>query len=237
MKFVDLSLSDVAANLALDEALLDEAVSSDDEFFRLWESELPAVIIGRASKIEEEVNLAYCEETRLPVFRRCSGGLSVVIGPGCLMYSVILSKRQNPALDVVDHCHEFVLDRIRSALNGLSLNVSISGTSDLTVDGQKCSGNSLRSKREAILYHGTLLYDASISQISRSLHMPPRAPDYRAKRTHDEFLTNLAVDRDSLWTALKQAWPCQEAAEEWPQHRTEQLVIEKYGAKDWTYAR
>ena len=51
MKFVDLSLPDVAANLALDEALLDEAVSSDDEFFRLWESELPAVIIGRASKI------------------------------------------------------------------------------------------------------------------------------------------------------------------------------------------
>jgi len=237
MKYVDLSLPDVAMNLALDEALLDQTVSSGDEFFRLWESETPAVIIGRASKIEEEVNLAFCEKTSLPVFRRCSGGLAVVIGPGCLMYSVILSKRRNPTLAIVDHCHDFVLQRIRSALNRLSLDVRISGTSDLTVDGQKCSGNSLRSKREAILYHGTLLYDASIIQISRCLHMPPRAPDYRAERTHDEFLTNLAVDRDLLRTALRQAWPCEGPADEWPRGRTERLVIEKYGSKDWTYAR
>ena len=49
------------------------------------------VVIGRSSRTADEVDLEYCRAEGIPVLRRCSGGAAVVVGPGCLMYSVVLA--------------------------------------------------------------------------------------------------------------------------------------------------
>lgn len=239
MKYLDVRLPTPAENLALDEALLERAVASAEnvDVFRLWECDAPAVVIGRASRIRQEVELEYCEANKIPVLRRCSGGLAVVLGPGCLMYSVVLTTQNRPELTVVDRCHEFVLGQTRAALASLAVDVSISGTSDLALGNRKCSGNSLRCKREAVLYHGTLLYDASIELISRCLSMPPRAPDYREKRSHADFLTNLPVDAASLKRVLTDVWQCECTLDDWPRQETADLVRQKYLSDDWNFSR
>lgn len=239
MKFLDLTLPTVAENLALDEALLNRVVSmgAAGEVFRLWESDQRAAIIGRASRVDEEIDREYCHAHEVAIMRRCSGGASVVIGPGCLMYAVVLSTEARPELSVVDQAHQFVLGHIQAALSKLPIEVGISGTSDLTVGDQKCSGNSLRCKREAVLYHGTLLYDAAISVISRCLKMPPRQPDYRGERSHASFLTNLDVPLPDLRASLSQAWTCDGSLTDWPKDETRQLAQEKYLTDRWNLQR
>ena len=90
----------MAENLALDEALLEEAEAAAQpvETLRLWEARQHAVVIGRSSRMAAEVRGDVCRELNVPVLRRISGGAAVVVGPGCLMYAVVLSLRLRPAV-------------------------------------------------------------------------------------------------------------------------------------------
>ncbi len=100
MRSIDLTLTTPAENLALDEALLDWAEDENPEweFVRVWESPQPIVVVGRSSRVNEEVHAQRCAELAIPILRRSSGGAAVVAGPGCLMYAVVLSYQSRPAL-------------------------------------------------------------------------------------------------------------------------------------------
>jgi lipoate---protein ligase len=238
MKLLPLTLSSIEANLALDEALLEEAEagSSCGEVLRLWESPTPAVIVGRASKISIEVNAEAAAKDEVPVCRRCSGGTAVVLGPGCLVYSLLLSQHLRPQLQNITWSHQLVMERLCIALDSiphLTGRVTWEGTCDLVLENKKFSGNSLRCKRDWVLYHGTLLYDFRLSQIDRWLGYPPREPDYRQKRSHLDFLINLGVDRKSLEEALKRSWEATEILHDWPAERTEELMASRYLQPQW----
>ena len=77
MKLLDLTLSSPEENLALDEALLEEAEAGggSDELLRLWEPLAPMVVVGRSSRVAGEVNVDACREKGVPILRRCGGGL------------------------------------------------------------------------------------------------------------------------------------------------------------------
>lgn len=201
MRLITVDLPTLAENLALDETLLD-SVAIEGDTFRLWEVQQPSVVLGKASRVEFEVDEDYCRQNDVPLVRRCSGGLSVVVMKGCLIYSVVLRLAEHPELRVIDRAHAYVLDRVARAIRTLDVPVVRDGTSDLTWQGRKFSGNSLRCKQDGLLYHGTLLVDAPLEMIARCLKMPPRQPEYRRERSHDDFLVNLQVPMDALRTAL-----------------------------------
>jgi lipoate-protein ligase A len=240
MYHLPLTLETPAENLALDEALLDAAIAGElaGEVLRLWEPSRPFVVLGRSSK-PTEVRMAACQADGVPVLRRPSGGATVVAGCGCLMYAVLLDLRQRPQLRHVDRAHEFVLGALAGALSPLAPGVALAGTSDLTLaqpngePARKFSGNSLRLKRDWLLYHGTILYNFSLDRIARWLDKPLRTPDYRGQRDHTEFVTNFPATRHQLTVALLDAWHADEPLVEWPQHRTQTLANERYTKLDW----
>ena len=230
IRLLDLTLPDLVANLALDEALLEEAEASDEpaQLLRLWESPAPMVVVGRASKVRAEVNVPGCRAANVPIYRRCSGGTSVVAGPGCLMYAVVLSYQRYPQLRTLDRAHAFVMNRMRSGLVTLESRVQYQGTSDLTLGDRKFSGNSLRCKRQHLLYHGTVLYDFPLQRISEWLDTPPRQPEYREGREHARFLTNLSRSVTDIRNAIVDIWNAHEPCEAWPKEATEALVEGRY---------
>lgn len=214
MRMLDLTLADFAANVALDEALLDEAAATPrpEGLLRLWEATDYGVVLGRGSSAAGEVQWEACRAAAVPVVRRPSGGAAIVAGPGCLMYAVVLPRTAFTTPLSIDRVHQAVLDRVAAAVARCGVSVRRSGTSDLTlVDGssappRKISGNSLRVKRDGLLYHGTLLYDFDVGVVGRLLATPPRQPAYRGGRSHAEFVTNLPVSGMALRTALAAEW-------------------------------
>lgn len=243
MYLLDLTCDSPAANLALDEALLDasEAGELPGPILRLWESPRPLVVVGRASQVQVEVHLEQCQSERVPVLRRCSGGAAIVAGPGCLMYAVVLSYQQYPQLRSLENAHQFVLSHLLKAVTPLvkpSLGTTATqGTCDLTIGPLKVSGNSLRCKRTHLLYHGTLLYAMNLETISRLLKHPPRTPDYRQQRAHDQFLTQIPASQQDLKSGLCQAWQVTQTMESIPEQRIEQLVRERYSQDSWNLKR
>ena len=230
MRYLDLTLPTPAENLALDEALLDEAEGAGCavETLRLGEPERPMVVVGRSSRAGVEVHLDFCRREGIPVLRRASGGAAVVSGPGCLMYGLVLSYRLHPALRAVDQAHRFVLEKIASALRTLVPEVACRGTSDLALGELKFSGNSMRVKRDHLLYHGTLLYAFPLELIEACLAMPPRQPDYRNGRSHGVFVANLPLAAPAIRQALLTAWDAAEPRPDWPRAATARLAAEKY---------
>jgi lipoate-protein ligase A len=235
MRYLDLTLPGAAENLALDEALLEEAEAAGrpTETLRLWEPARPMAVLGRSSKIDAEVHVDTCREFDIPVLRRVSGGAAVLAGPGCLMYAILLSCRLRPGLRAADCAHRFVLGTLAAALRSWVPGVRCRGTSDLAVGELKFSGNSLRLKRDHLLYHGTLLYDFPLELIGRCLRTPPRQPEYRNDRSHLEFLTNLPLESAAIRRALVAAWEADQPYGDWPQDLTARLAVEKYGRQEW----
>ena len=235
MEYLDLTLPDAVENVALDEALLDEAEATDSvrETLRVWEAERPLVVVGRSSCIDREVQLDVCQAMGVPVVRRISGGAAVVAGLGCLMYTLVLDYRLWPELRTIGNAHRWVLNSIAAALRPHAPQVQVCGTSDLAIGGRKFSGNSARCRRRQLLYHGTLLYDFPLPLIERCLKMPPRTPDYRAGRSHAGFVANLPIDAATLRRLLIKAFDAREPRADWPTGRVTQLVAEKYGRREW----
>jgi len=239
MQLLELTLDSPAENLALDEALLDAAEASEivGPVLRIWESPKYCVVLGRSSKIDLEVDLTACRKTGIPVLRRCSGGGTIVAGPGCLMYAVVLDFETHPELRAVDLAHRHVLKQMASALAPTLPRVSVAGISDLVIKPQsenttqaatlsprKFSGNALRVKRNHFLYHGTLLYDFDLSLLSQLLGSATRQPDYRNERNHTDFVANLPLQRQEITDALIEGWNTHSDLPAWPRQRVADLV-------------
>lgn len=239
MHFLDLALPSPAENLALDEALLEAAEAGEliGDVLRLWEMPQVAVILGRSSRAADEVELSAARHLNVPVLRRASGGAAVVAGPGCLMYSIILRYEGREHLRLLDEVHRHVLGVIRDGLARLISGVEHVGICDLAVRGRKFSGNSLRCKRDHLLYHGTLLCNFDLALVARLLKMPPRQPAYRDGRSHSDFLTNIVVPAGEIRAALAAAFAADVPLLKWPHARTTQLVATRYSQPAWNLQR
>jgi len=239
VELLDLTLAELAENLALDEALLDDAESSPHrgELLRLWESPRHAVVLGRSSQVALEVHEENCRQLGVPVVRRISGGAAVLVGPGFLMYSLVLDLQARPELRSLTQAHGAVLGRMAAALGRLLPAVRCQGISDLALDGRKFSGNSLRYRKNHLLYHGTILYAFDLQLVDRCLKMPPRQPDYRQGRGHTQFLTNVPLHPAAIRQALIEAWDVHSSRQHWPAELTARLVAERYSQPSWTALR
>ncbi len=201
----DVAVADPSAALALDADLFD-AVEDErgGEALRFWECPHVAVILGRSSVVRAEVDEERCTRDHIPTLRRVSGGGAVVVGPGCLNYSLVLSLDERPELRNVPQSYEIILNRIATGLGLAGMNVR--GLGDLTLHDRKVSGCAQRRGRRALLHHGTFLCDFDLHVMERYLRMPPRAPAYRRGRSHINFVANLPLSAGTVRARLLSSW-------------------------------
>lgn len=237
MRRLDLTLPTAAENLALDEALLLAAEDADGgEVLRFWELSSLVVVLGAGGSVTHDVNVAACAADGVPILRRASGGGTVLLGPGCLCFSLVLSYDSAPGLEDIRASNRHVLGRVASALRPLAA-ASFEGTSDLAVGGLKISGNAQQRKRTHFLHHGTLLCGFDVALFGKYLRAPERQPDYRRDRPHAEFVTNLPATTAEVKRLLMAEWQAGEVVEPVPLDAVHRLVAEKYARDDWNRRR
>jgi lipoate-protein ligase A len=235
MQLLELTLPTLEENLALDEALLLDAERGGPSVLRFWEWSRPAVIVGAGGKVAEEAVLQRCTDDGVPILRRSSGGGTVLLGPGCLLYSLILAFDDHAGLADLHASYCFILGRMVAAL-GVP-DVHCAGISDLVLAAKKFSGNSQQRKRAHVLHHGTLLYAFDLSRIPYYVQHPPRMPAYRCDRSHEEFVCNLPLSADQLRTRIADAWSAMDGVAAWPEPDVARLVAEKYAQSSWHHRR
>jgi len=127
MKFIDITFETAVENLACDEALLDFFEErGGGGVLRFWEPQSYFIVVGYANEVPKEVNVAACEAGHIPIFRRCSGGGTVLQGPGCLNYSLVLKIEEDGPLRSITSANRFVMETNRAALES-KINPAMAG--------------------------------------------------------------------------------------------------------------
>jgi lipoate-protein ligase A len=228
MQLRDISFSTPQENIAFDDALLFSAEKHEGgEYLRFWESPKIFVVLGRIGKAEADVDPIHTQKDNIPVLRRSSGGGTVLQGPGCLNYSLVLSKQKHHDLNDLRKSYEWISAKVIEALRLSGVEAYFKPTSDLATgpDEKKFSGNAQRRGKKYILHHGTILYQFDLSLISRYLQMPKDIPEYRKHRPHTDFVTNISIEPQVFKDQL--AWEFSASALQAPSFQ-ELSLLKKY---------
>jgi len=161
-----------AEELALDEALLDLCEAGEGPgFLRFWEPAAYFVVLGYSKALELEADRAACDGLGIPILRRCSGGGTVLQGPGALNYTLVLPAGHAPELATITGANRWIMERNRSAVTAIGAReAQILGHTDLTLGGRKFSGNAQRRKQRSLLFHGSFLLDFDLDLIAEDLN-------------------------------------------------------------------
>jgi lipoate---protein ligase len=235
---LDFTAPTLDANLAADEALLLAAEAGDGgEVLRFWEWPAFAVVLGAGGSVAIDVNEDACRADGVPVHRRASGGGTVLVGGGCLLFSLVLTYKRAAELRDVTASYRWILGRVQDALRPIAPLEPV-GISDLAWAGRKVSGNAQQRKARHVLHHGTLLYAFVLPAVGRYLNPPEREPAYRAGRPHGDFVANLPADAGTLERLLAAGFGA-EPGEMNPKamERVPGLVAEKYATEVWVRRR
>lgn len=234
-------------HVAADEALLIWAEQTQSPaVMRVWESTQPGIVLGCGNAIRSEVNLDRAVALGLPIVRRCSGGGTVYLGPGCLNYALVLPIDFVPSLVSINGTTNWVMAHIRDAIrsvsavfnpsflgSGVPLDIQVRGTSDLVINQVKFSGNAQRRRKTHVLFHGTVLCQMDLNALNAVLAHPSREPDYRQGRSHLDFVCNLGISTEIIRNALMTYFKVSGAISGPRVQDVQSLVDEKYGRLEW----
>lgn len=152
--------------LAAEEWVARHMADNDDYLFG-WQAG-PAVICGRNQNVAAEIDLAYCRDNGIEVYRRKSGGGAVFADMSNIMFSYITPS------DGVETTFSRYTSMMTDMLRSLGLNATAGGRNDIYVDGLKVAGNAFYHIGGRAIVHGTMLYDTDPVHMGRAL-TPSRA--------------------------------------------------------------
>ncbi|MDE6652907.1 MAG: lipoyltransferase [Muribaculaceae bacterium] len=132
------------------------------EYFFTWRVK-PTVIFGRNQNPMVEVDMEYCLEKGIEVYRRRSGGGCVYADMDNLMMSYI-----TPSTDVTATFAGYTA-RVAGMLRSLGLDATASGRNDVLIGGKKVSGNAFYHLPGRSIVHGTMLHSTDTANMARAI--------------------------------------------------------------------
>ncbi len=225
-------------NLALEEFLLRH---TDDSWLIFYRND-SSVLIGRHQNPLEEVNVAYLQRHRIPWLRRISGGGAVYHDHGNLNFSFILPLEQK-----LYNRYEPFLQPLCDFLRQWKLPVQQTPKGDLLLAGKKISGNAQFTTHRRLLSHGTLLYQADLEHLRRTLQPAAVVTASHAVASRRSLVTNV-VDHlptpppvEAFLAALVEHLRQEFAATPHPvpdaYEHAEPLLLQQFRSPRWLYER
>ena len=132
-----------------------------DAFF-MWQVE-PSVIFGRNQVLENEVNVAYCREHGISLYRRKSGGGCVYADMDNLMLSFVTSEENvNFAFNRFVNMVLLVLRKLGIAATGTSHN-------DIMIGDRKVCGTACYHLEGRSIVHSTMLFNTNMDHMLNAI--------------------------------------------------------------------
>lgn len=173
-----------------DLALIDPEATGNA--FMVWQPAATVIVLGQSNQAESAVHTELAEQDGIPVYKRHSGGQTVILSPRTLVISVrlIAERLDNPQVYFkrINHL-------ILTALANLGISdLNEKGISDIAIGEKKILGSSIYRKKNMVFYHAVLNIAETPAFIGRYLKHPVREPDYREGRKHEEFVTSIHLE-------------------------------------------
>ena len=134
----------------------------EPDLFFMWQVE-PTVIFGRHQVMLNEVNVEYCREHDIQMFRRKSGGGCVYAVRDNVMLSYI-SKEENVGLTFNRFINMLLL-----VLRKLGIEATGTTHNDVMIGDRKVSGTAFYHLPGRSIVHATMLYDTNMEHMLHAI--------------------------------------------------------------------
>ncbi len=164
MIYLETNSTDPYYNLAFEEFVFNR-MDRSEQYFILWQN-YNTIVVGRFQNTAEEINAKFVQEHNIQVARRLSGGGAVYHDAGNLNFTFIVDQNSHPDFDF-----KVFVEPVIQTLAELGVRAELSGRNDLTIDGQKFSGNSQYIRSGRILHHGCIMLDSNLANVAQALRV------------------------------------------------------------------
>ncbi len=161
----------------------------DPDVITLMRPREPYVCIGHHQDAATEVDLAYCREAGLPVYRREVGGGAVYLDGGQTFWHTIFHHTRVPS--TLTEVYRTFLAGPVLALNRMGIPAVHRPVNDLQVEGRKIGGTGAATIGEAMVVAGSLLFDFDYALMVRVLRVPSEKFRDKLYSTMQEYLTTI----------------------------------------------
>ena len=132
------------------------------DWFFMWRVP-PTVIFGRNQLIDNEVNIEYCKQNGIEMYRRKSGGGCVYSDMNNVMFSYVTAEGN------VNMTFNRYMNIICLMLLKMGVEATTSGRNDILIDGRKVSGNAFYHCAGRSVVHGTMLFDTDMRNMMSAI--------------------------------------------------------------------
>ena len=136
-------------------------VETDDCFF-MWQVE-PTVIFGRNQQMENEVNIAYCQQHGIQVVQRKSGGGCVYADMDNIMLSYISSETH------VGQAFNCFINMLLLLFRKMGIEAVGTTHNDIMIGDRKVCGTACYHLNGRNIIHSTLLYDTNMENMLNAI--------------------------------------------------------------------
>ena len=136
-------------------------VETDDCFF-MWQVE-PTVIFGRNQQMENEVNIAYCQQHGIQVVQRKSGGGCVYADMDNIMLSYISSETH------VGQAFNCFVNMLLLLFRKMGIEAVGTTHNDIMIGDRKVCGTACYHLSGRNIIHSTLLYDTNMENMLNAI--------------------------------------------------------------------
>ena len=167
MKYISLPVSEtrrLSFYLAMEEFVA-RHLDEPDAFF-MWQVG-PSVIFGRNQVLENEVNVSYCREHNIKLYRRKSGGGCVYADMDNLMLSFITTEEN------VNFAFNRFVNMILLVLRRLGIEATGTQHNDIMIGDRKVCGTACYHVGGRSIVHSTMLYDTNMEHMLNAITPGP----------------------------------------------------------------
>lgn len=164
MKYVTLPFQEtrrLSFYLAMEEFVARQYQMENDYFF-MWQVE-PSVIFGRNQVLENEVNVPYCREHGIKLYRRKSGGGCVYADMDNLMLSFVTAEEN------VNFAFNRFVNMVLLVLRQLGITATGSSHNDIMIGDRKVCGTACYHVGGRSIVHSTMLYDTNMEYMLNAI--------------------------------------------------------------------
>lgn len=162
-------------------------------YLTTWVPDFVKVVLGSSNQAETEVQVDSCAQDQVEILKRYGGGGTVVLYPGCVVFSFGMWVQHLYRNDqYFAGINRSLIACLESGFPAFAGKLSQQGISDLAYEGRKICGSSLFRSKQYLLFQGSLLVEDGLVWIDRYLQHPSKEPAYREGRSHGDFVTFLS---------------------------------------------
>ena len=196
MMYLKCDSTDANFNFALEKYAMDE-LDAAKEYFMFWRT-TPTLMTGRYQNTLCEINLPFAKAHNIHIVRRITGGGTIYTDSNGWQFSFIVKQPGQQRIEF-----ETFTKPILAALHSLGVNAQKSGRNDLTISGRKFSGNAQYVRKNAMLHHGSLLFDTDLERLVRALSVDDEKIISKGIQSVRQRVTNIAEYLSTPMTSLE----------------------------------